>query len=334
MAGAGSKAAVPSSAAVVVTGADGFIGRALCAHWRRAGRAFRAVVRRPGSASPLPAGWVRCDDLARADDAGLDALLEGATAIVHLAGRAHVMREEAADPEAAYRAANVEATLRLARAAVRAGAARFVLASSIKVNGEASPPGRAVGPGDRPAPADAYARSKLAAEQGLAAIAAGTALAPIALRLPLVYGPGVGANFLALLDAVARRRLLPLGAVTAKRSLLYVGNLATAIDAALDAHPAPAGVHCLADASPVTVPELVRALARALGVDARLLALPVPLLDLAGRLTGRQAVVRRLTTPLEVDASGFAAATGWAPAATLEQGLADTARWWRGRHSL
>jgi UDP-glucose 4-epimerase len=244
------------------------------------------------------------------------------------------MREQASDPEAAYRAANVEATLRLARAAVRAGAARFVLASSIKVNGEASPPGRAFGPGDEPAPADTYARSKLAAEQGLAAIAAGAALVPIALRLPLVYGPGVGANFLTLLDAVARRRLLPLGAVTAKRSLLYVGNLATAIDAALDARPAPVGVHCLADASPVTVPELVRALARALGVDARVLALPVPLLELAGRLSGRAAVIRRLTTPLVVDASGFAAATGWAPAATLEQGLADTVRWWRGRHAL
>lgn len=334
MAGAGSETALAPPAVVVVTGADGFIGRALTAHWSATGRAFRAVVRRPGSAAPLPAGWVRCDDLAAAGDAALDALLEGASAIVHLAGRAHVMREQAADPESAYRAANVEATLRLARAAVRAGAARFVLASSIKVNGEASPPGRAFGAGDEPAPADAYARSKLAAERGLAAIAAGTALVPIVLRLPLVYGPGVGANFLALLDAVARRRLLPLGAVTAKRSLLYVGNLATAIDAALDARPAPAGVHCLADATPVTVPELVRALARALGVEARVLALPVPLLELAGRLTGREAVIRRLATPLEVDASGFAAATGWAPAATLEQGLADTVRWWRGRHAL
>jgi nucleoside-diphosphate-sugar epimerase len=319
---------------VVVTGADGFIGRALCAHWRAAGRPFRAVVRRPGAAAPLPAEYVRCDDLARATDAELDAMVDGAAAIVHLAGRAHVMREDAPDPETAYRAANVEATQRLARAAVRAGATRFVFASSIKVNGEATRPGQPFGPGDVPAPADAYARSKLAAERGLAAIAAGTALAPIVLRLPLVYGPGVGANFLALLDAVARGRLLPLGAVTAKRSLLGIANLATAIDAALDALPAPAGVHCLADAVPVAVPELVRALARALGVEPRLPPLPVPLLALAGRLTGRAAVIRRLATPLEVDASGFRAATGWTPAATLEQGLADTVRWWRGRHSL
>ncbi len=334
MAGAGSETSAPARGPVVVTGADGFIGRALCAHWRGTGRAFRAVVRRPGAAGPLPAGLARCDDLARAGEAELDRLLEGAAAVVHLAGRAHVMHEDAADPEAAYRAANVESTLRLARSAVRTGAERFVFASSIKVHGEATRPGQAFRPGDEPAPADAYARSKLAAERGLAAIAAGTSCAPIVLRLPLVYGPGVGANFLALLDAVARRRWLPLGAVTAKRSLLYVGNLATAIDAALDARPAPTGVHCLSDAAPVAVPDLVRELARTLGVDARVCAVPVPLLTLAGRVTGRAAAIRRLTTPLEVDAAGFTAATGWTPAATPEQGLAETVRWWRGRHAL
>ena len=209
-----------------MTGAGGFIGRALCAHWRATGRPFRAVVRR------LPAGARRQRSCGPAPTSRaratreLDALVAGAAAIVHLAGRAHVMVEAAADPAAAYRSANVEATLRLARAAVRAGVARFVFASSIKVNGEATMPGRPFGPADAPAPADDYARSKLAAEEGLAAVAAGTALAPIVLRLPLVYGPGVGANFLALVDAVARRRVLPLGAVRAKRSLLYVGNLA------------------------------------------------------------------------------------------------------------
>jgi UDP-glucose 4-epimerase len=282
----------------------------------------------------LPPGLIAIDDLAAATDGQLDALLAGAAAIVHLAGRAHVMAETTPDAGAAYRAANVESTVRLARAAVRAGVGRFVLASSIKVNGEASVPGRPFGPADTPAPADAYAVSKRDAERALAALAAGTALVPVMLRLPLVYGPGVGANFLALLDAVAGRRVLPLGAVTARRSLLYVGNLATAIDAALDASPAPRGVHCLADAPPVAVRDLVRALAAALGVPARLIAVPVPLLRLAGRLSGRTAAIRRLTAPLEVDAGSFRQATGWTPSATLEQGLADTARWWRGRHSL
>jgi nucleoside-diphosphate-sugar epimerase len=316
-----------------VTGAGGFIGRALCAHWRATGQPFRAVVRRLPAGAPAPSHLRACADLAGASDAELDVLVAGAAAIVHLAGRAHVMVEGAADPAAAYRGANVEATARLARAAVRAGVARFVFASSIKVNGEATVPGRPFGPADAPAPADEYARSKLAAEEGLAA-AAGTALAPIVLRLPLVYGPGVGANFLALVDAVARRRVLPLGAVRAKRSLLYVGNLAGAVDAVLDAPVALVGIHCVADAPAVAVPDLVRAIAGALGVEARLPAVPVPLLVLAGRLAGRGDAIRRLVTSLEVDATRFRAATAWVPAATLEQGLAATARWWRSRHVL
>ncbi len=334
MAGAGSDRPGEGARPVVVTGAGGFIGRALCAHWQATGRPFRAVVRRLPAGAQAPAQLQACADLAGATDAELDALVAGAAAIVHLAGRAHVMVEAAADPAAAYRSANVEATLRLARAAVRAGVARFVFASSIKVNGEATMPGRPFGPADAPAPADDYARSKLAAEEGLAAVAAGTALAPIVLRLPLVYGPGVGANFLALVDAVARRRVLPLGAVRAKRSLLYIGNLAAAVDAVLDAPVAAVGVHCVADAPAVAVPDLVRAIAGALGVEARLPAVPVPLLVLAGRLAGRGDAIRRLVTALEVDASGFRAATGWVPAATLEEGLAATARWWRRRHAL
>jgi nucleoside-diphosphate-sugar epimerase len=317
-----------------VTGAGGFIGRALCAHWQATGQPFRAVVRRLPAGAPALSHLRACADLAGASDAELDVLVAGAAAIVHLAGRAHVMVEAAADPAAAYRGANVEATVRLARAAVRAGVARFVFASSIKVNGEATVPGRPFGPADAPAPADEYARSKLAAEEGLAAAAAGTALAPIVLRLPLVYGPGVGANFLALVDAVARRRVLPLGAVRAKRSLLYVGNLAGAVDAVLDAPVAPVGIHCVADAPAVAVPDLVRAIAGALGVEARLPAVPVPLLVLAGRLAGRGDAIRRLVTSLEVDATRFHAATAWVPAATLEQGLAATARWWRSRHVL
>jgi UDP-glucose 4-epimerase len=334
MAGAGSDALPKAPRLVVLTGADGFIGRAVQARWARSGRAFRAWVRRHGSAAPLPPGLLRTDDLATAPEGELDRLVAGADAIVHLAGRAHVMHESAADPAAAYRAANVETTVRLARAALRAGVGRFVLASSIKVNGEECAAGRAFGPADPPAPADAYAVSKLEAERALAALASGTPLSAIVMRLPLVYGPGVGANFLALLDAVARRRVLPLAAVRARRSLLYVGNLAQAIDAALDAVPPPVGVHCLADARPVALPDLVRALAAALEVPARLVPVPVSLLRLAGAVTGRAAALRRLTTSLEVDSSGFRAATGWAPAATLEEGLADTARWWRRRHAL
>jgi nucleoside-diphosphate-sugar epimerase len=273
-------------------------------------------------------------DLATLPDAELDALVAGASAIVHLAGRAHVLNETADDPAVAYASANVLATARLARAAVRAGVQRFVFASTVKINGEASAPGRPLCPDDAPDPRDDYARSKRDAERELAAISAGTAMALIVLRLPLVYGPGVKGNFAALLDRVARAGRLPLGAVRNRRSLLYVGNLVEAIDAALDALIPPSGVHFVADAQCVAVPDLVTACGDALGVPARLVAVPVWLLELGGSVLGRRALVGRLVGTLEVDASSFTAATGWRPRHRLEEGLAATAAWWRLRHTI
>jgi nucleoside-diphosphate-sugar epimerase len=319
---------------VVVTGADGFVGHALCAHWSQSGRPFRAAVRQRASERADPSRRCAVDDLALAGDATLDALVEGAAAIVHLAGRAHVMTEAARSPDAAFHAANVESTARLARAAVRNGVPRFMLASSVKVNGEASPPGRPFLPDDAPAPADAYARSKRDAERELRAATAGTVTTASMLRLPLVYGPGVRANFLALIDAVARRQWLPLGALSARRSLLYTGNLVTAIDAAIDAPAVLAGVHFVADEPPVTVPDLIRGIGVALAVPARLVPVPVALLRWGGSLAGRRDAVARLTNSLVVDGGSFRAATGWTPACSLQEGLAVTMRWWRARHAL
>ena len=319
---------------VVVTGADGFIGRALVAHFAGAGRPFRAVVRQhPGAPGPGP-GSCAVSDLATMPDAELDRLVTGASAIVHLAGRAHVLNEAAGDSSAAYASANVVATARFARAAVRAGVQRFVFASTVKVNGEASAPGRSFRPGDPPNPCDEYARSKQVAEQELAAICNGTAMAPIVLRLPLVYGPGVKGNFAALLDEVARGRRLPLGAIRNRRSVLYVGNLVEAIDAALDVPAPPSGTHFVADANSIAVPDLVTALGNALGVPARLIGVPVWLLELGGRLSGRRALVQRLVGTLEVDASSFMTATGWRPRRPLDEGLAATTAWWRMRHAI
>lgn len=322
------------TAPVVVTGADGFVGRALVAHFRETGRPFRATVRAWSAEVPLPPSVVVVRDLASAPEAELAALLEGAAAIVHLAARVHVMRETAADPTASYRAANVVPTARLAHAAVRAGTTRFVFASTVKVNGEITTPGRPFRPDDPPAPQDAYARSKLDAERELGRICAGTSLVPVILRLPLVYGPGVAGNFLALQDEIARGRALPLGAIRNRRSVLGTANLVEAIDAALDAPEAPRGVHFVADGESVGVPDLVRAMAAALGVEARLRAVPVWLLRLAGALSGRRATVERLTESLEVDPATFTAATGWTPRHSLAHGLAATARWWRLRHSI
>ncbi len=245
---------------VTVTGAGGFIGRALVAHFESTGRACRAVVRQDDAEQRAKANRRPVRDLAVASDAEIDGLVAGARAVVHLAGRAHVLDETDPEPAAAFASANVAATARLARAAVRAGVERFVFASTIKVNGEASAPGRPFVPGDAPDPRDRYARSKRDAERELAAICEGTPMAAISLRLPLVYGPGVKGNFAALLDEVARARPLPLGAIRNRRSVLFSGNLVEAIDAALDAPAPPAGAHFVTDAESVSVPALVTAM--------------------------------------------------------------------------
>ena len=325
---------VLSADAVVVTGAGGFVGRALIAHFRETGRAFRAVVRASDSGTPLPPGVIAVRDLATATEAELDAIVAGATAVVHLAARVHVMVDSATDPIGAFRATNVLATSRLVQAAIRANVGRFVFASTIKVNGESTPPGRPFHPDDPPAPSDLYARSKLDAERELLRLTAGTTLEPVILRLPLVYGPGVAGNFLALEDEIARGHSLPLGAIRNRRSVLGVGNLVEAIDAALNAPIAPRGVHFLTDEESVSVPELTRAIAASLGVEARLRWIPVPLLRVVGFLSGRRATIERLTGSLEADSSTFAAATGWRPRHSLAHGLVATARWWRLRHSI
>jgi nucleoside-diphosphate-sugar epimerase len=235
------------------------------------------------------------------------------------------MRETVADPEGAYHLANAEMTARLARASVRGGVRRFVLASSVKAAGEASRPGRPLAPGDAPHPEDAYGRSKLAAEQELFGIAAGTPMAAAALRLPLVYGRHARGNFARLVAAVRARKTLPFASIDNRRSLLYLGNLLDAIEAMLDVPQMPPGVHYVADAESVATPDLVRAIASAWRVEPRLVALPVPLLRTAGLLFGRGAAVARLAGSLEVDTTSFREGTGWTPRWSLDAALAEVA---------
>lgn len=307
----------------MVTGAGGFVGAVLVAHFRDRGRAFVAAVRdddrNPSSERR------RIGDLALASEAALDALVRDAGAVVHLAGRAHVMDETERDPETEYQLANAEATARLASAASRSGVRRFILASTIKVNGESSPGGRPFRPDDPPDPQDAYARSKLAAERALFEAANGSSMTPIVLRLPLVYGPGVRGNFRQLVDAIVARRVMPVGAIRNRRSLIYVGNLVDAIDAALDAPVSPSGVHFIADDEPVSTPALVRAIAAAWQVKPNIVAVPVPILRLAGAALGKRGVIARLTESLEVDATVFREATGWVARCSLDAALAKVA---------
>jgi UDP-glucose 4-epimerase len=310
---------------VLVTGANGFVGRALCAALVTSGHGVRMAVRTPQPALP---GAVAVNDMGPATDWG--AAFDGARCVVHLAARTHVLRETAPDPLAEFRRINVDGTERLARAAAAHGVRRFVFLSSVKVNGE-STAARPFTEDDAPRPQDAYGISKLEAEQTLARVAAGTALEVVILRLPLVYGPGVKGNFLRLMDIVTRGVPLPLASVVNRRSLIYVGNLVDAITNAIDTPQAAGQIYLVSDGEDVSTPELVREIARTLEVKPRLFPCPPLVLKIAGMLSGRDAEVTRLVGSLQVDSSRMRRELGWEPRFRLEQGLSETARWYYSR---
>ncbi len=314
---------------IVVTGADGFVGTALAAQLRLTGRRFRGLVRAFKADSAVAPEHQAVGDLSTVSDEALVRALAGADVIVHLAGRAHVMRKRLLDPARAYHEANVVATERLARAASRAGVRRIVFVSSIKVNGETTSPGRPFRADNPPRPYDHYAKSKRDAEQMLTDIARASGLSLAILRPPLMYGPCVRGNFLTLWRAVARGVPLPLGRIDNRRHLLYVGNLVHAIVALIDG-AAGEGTWLIADRESVSTPELARRIAAALRQRARLVPLPVGLLKFAATAAGQRALVPRLTDSLEVDASPLAARIGPLPY-SLDEGLADTAAWWTSR---
>jgi nucleoside-diphosphate-sugar epimerase len=318
------------SAKVLVTGAGGFIGHALCAHLAQTAVPHVAAVRALASEDAKRPGYVALGDFAAAD---WHEVLGGVEAVVHLAGRVHVSGRDAA-AATPYIVANVHVTRRLADAAARAGVRRIVLASTVKVYGESSAPGQPFRAGDAAAPQDAYARSKAEAENVLREIAAARGLEAVVLRLPLTYGPGVRGNFLTLLRSVAGERRLPLAGIVNRRSLLYVGNAVSAIEAALATPALSRDAFPVADAETVSTPELVTRLARALSVEPRLFALPAPMLRGAATVVGRRNDAARLLDSLEVDALRFRGLTGWTPPYSLDQGLLATAAWWRSRRQL
>lgn len=305
---------------VLVTGATGFVGRALVPRLCAAGWTVRAALRRPDA--PLPAG------IEAAVVGDLDgpvqwaAALDGVEHVVHLAARVHVMGERGPDVLERYRRANAEATRRLTEAAAAAGVRRLLFMSSVKAAGEGGG-GVPLDESRVSAPSDPYGISKLEAEAAVRE-AAGSALEWTALRPPLVYGPGVGANFRKLMELVRRGLPLPLGLVRNRRSLVYVGNLADAVVHCLG-HPGAAD-RCffVQDGEPLAVPDLIRRLATLMNRPARLIPVPVPALRLAARLAGAGPAFDRLCGSLEVDDSALRRATGWTPPFGSDQGLRAT----------
>lgn len=314
-----------SDDAILVTGANGFIGRILCEALSARGLRARKAVRAAGAGD---AGAIAVGDIGPGTEWG--AALKGVRGVVHLAARTHVLRETAPDPLADYRRINVAGTERLARSAAASGVRRLVFVSSAKVNGERTAE-RPYAEDDAPRPEDPYGVSKWEAEQGLARVGAETELETVVLRPPAVYGPGVKGNFLRLMSLVARGVPLPLGAIANRRSFVFAGNLADAIVKALEAREAAGRTYLVSDGEDMSTPDLVRALARALGVKPRLFSLPLSALAIAAALAGKRAEFVRLAGSLQVDGTRIRRELGWEPRYTMVQGLAETARWYHSR---
>ena len=307
---------------ILVTGASGFVGTALCRELIARRHTVRGTVRKlgpPGAASPELL-QVPIPDIAAEFDRR--ALLDGVDAVVHLAAIAH----RSAGTEAEIRRVNVDGTVRLAEAA--AGLVRrFVFLSSVKVHGEDSGSG-AYREADAPRPEDPYGRSKLEAEHALTGIAARSGMELVLIRPPLAYGPGVKANFLRLLGWVDSGFPLPFASVRNRRSLIYLGNLVDAIARCAE-HPAARGPFLVSDEETVSTPGLVSRIARALGRPARLVPAPPALLLAAGTIAGRRGEVRRLIGNLVVDPSRARRLLDWRPPYALDEGLVETACWFK-----
>jgi len=316
---------------VLVTGANGFVGTALCRALVDKGWAVRAAVRDASAREALRSAFPRLPCVTVGEvgpDTDWASALEGCAAVVHLAARVHMMQDDAADPESEFRRVNRDGTRHLLESAAQAGVRRFVFLSTIKVNGEAST-STGLKEGDAPAPNDPYAVSKWEAEQAIAEIAPVSGVEFVILRPPLVYGPGVGANFLRVLRTVDRGDPVALGSIRNRRSMLYVGNLADAIATCLD-HPAAAGrTFLVTDDEDVSTPELFRRVGAALERPVRLINVPVFVLRLGAALLGRSADVARVTGDLVADASAIRRELDWKPRYTMEEGLTETAHWYR-----
>ncbi len=318
---------------ILVTGASGFVGRTVCERALSLGMKVRGSHRSLSTQALVPPGveTVQIPSVDRDTDWSLS--LAGVSAVIHLAGRVHIAKDTASDPLAASREVNTIGTERLARAAVAAGVKRLVYVSTIKVNGEQT----VTAPfteADPPRPEDAYAISKWESEQALHRIGSESGLEIVILRPPLVYGRGVGANFIRLLHLVQRCIPLPFASISNRRSLIYVKNLADAILTSA-AHPGATGqTFLVCDGEDISTPELIRRIADAMGLPSRMFRCPPSLLDAVASIAGKSAEVSRLLGSLVLDSTKIRSETGWIPRFTMSQGLRETIEWYLAGNRL
>ncbi len=302
---------------VLVTGATGFVGQAVCSALTAAGHDVIGTTRSPTR--------VESDPCLRSVDTQVSCSewmphLHGVDTVVHLAARVHVMRDTSGNPLEAFRAANVAVTKALATAAAKAGARRFVFVSTVKVLGERTGT-QPFTNADEPAPVDPYAISKLEAEQVIERVSQSGDMDYVILRPPLICGPGVGGNLRRVFSLVRRGIPLPLGAIANARSMITLSNFVQVVEVVIS-HPSASGqTFLVADVDALSTPELFRVVARCMGKPSRVFPLPVPLLRAAGRLLRRSGEIDRLCDSLEIDSEHTRTTLGWSASASAAEGV-------------
>ena len=306
-----------------MTGANGFIGQSLSLELILQGHLVRATLRNVISQS---------NDFRQVVVGPIDGetdwsiALRDVDTVIHLVARVHVMKDASIDPLTEFRKVNVEGALNLAKQAAKAGVKRFIFISSIKVNGEHTDLDKPFTEVDLADPQDAYGISKFEAEQGLLLIAQQTGMEVVIIRPPLIYGPGVKANFKSMLHFVKRGIPLPFGIINNKRSFVYLGNLISLIIRCID-HPEAANqVFLVSDGEDLSTTQLLTGCAKALGVKARLLPVPQKLIEFFANLLGKQDMAQRLCGNLQVDISKARNLLNWTPPVSVEDGLIETCK--------
>jgi len=308
---------------ILVTGANGFVGKPLCVELLRQGQIVRAVTR----SANLQVENIEAVSVFTIDGkTDWTAALYGVNVVIHLAARVHVMKDTAIDALAEFRRVNVEGTLNLARQAVEAGVQRFIFISSIKVNGEGTFLGQLYTAEDQPAPVDPYAISKREAEDALRQLANETGMEVVIIRPPLIYGSGVKANFQSMIRWLDKGIPLPLGSIHNQRSLVALDNLIDLISTCIH-HPAAANqIFMVSDGEDLSTTELLQRMAAALGKKACLMPVPEFLLVWGARLLGKQAMAQRLCGSLQVDISKAHDLLDWKPPVSVDEALRKTAQ--------
>lgn len=307
---------------VFITGATGFVGKALVTELVADHHQVVAALRKQSTELPMEVEQRLIGDLGFLSESNtIINTLDNIDVVIQTAARVHIMEDKAADPLDEFRKINVNATVALARQAIRAGVKRFIFLSSIKVNGESTDNRQPFSETDEPAPKDAYGQSKLEAEQALFDLGHTTSMEIVIIRPPLIYGPGVKANFASMIKIIKKGLPLPFASVFNQRSMLAIDNLINFIKSCM-VHPAAANqVFLIADGMDVSTTELLQKIAKAFQQSSRLIPVPISLMTFFAKLIGKQNIADRLLGNLQVDISKARYLIGWKPVISLEQQL-------------